>query len=86
MPLMLASPAIPPGGEMPAQFTCDGADISPPMSWSGVPEGTRSLVLVVGGSRRAIRDFPPLGRIRYPARRTGSRCGIFGKPARRGLA
>ena len=47
MPLMLASPAIPPGGEIPAQYTCDGADISPPLSWSGVPEGTGSLVLVV---------------------------------------
>ena len=47
MPLMLASPAIPPGGEIPVQYTCDGTDISPPLSWSGVPEGTRSLVLLV---------------------------------------
>ena len=44
---MLASPAIPPGGEIPVQYTCDGTDISPPLSWSGVPEGTRSLVLLV---------------------------------------
>jgi len=44
---MLASPAIPPGGEIPAQYTCDGTDISPPLSWSGVPQGTQSLVLVV---------------------------------------
>jgi hypothetical protein len=27
MPLLLASPAIPPGGEIPSQYTCDGADI-----------------------------------------------------------
>jgi hypothetical protein len=47
MPLLLASPAIPPGGEIPSQYTCDGADISPPLTWSGVPEGTKSLVLVV---------------------------------------
>jgi Raf kinase inhibitor-like YbhB/YbcL family protein len=47
MPLMLASSAIPPGGEIPVQYTCDGADISPPLSWSGVPQGTRSLVLLV---------------------------------------
>jgi Raf kinase inhibitor-like YbhB/YbcL family protein len=44
---MLVSPAMPPGGEIPAQYTCDGADISPPLSWSGVPQGTQSLVLVV---------------------------------------
>ncbi len=47
MPLMLASQAIPPGGEIPTQYTCDGADISPPLTWSAVPEGTKSLVLVV---------------------------------------
>ena len=47
MPLMLTSPAIPPGGEIPAQYTCNGTDISPPLSWSGVPQGTQSLVIVV---------------------------------------
>jgi Raf kinase inhibitor-like YbhB/YbcL family protein len=47
VPLMLASPAIPTGGTILSQDTCDGADISPPLAWLGVPEGTRSLVLVV---------------------------------------
>jgi hypothetical protein len=47
MPLLLTSPAIPPGGEIPSQYTCDGADISPPLTWSGVTDGTKSLVLVV---------------------------------------
>jgi Raf kinase inhibitor-like YbhB/YbcL family protein len=47
MPLMLASPAIPPGGEIPSQYTCDGADISPPLTWSGLPSGTQSLVVVI---------------------------------------
>jgi Raf kinase inhibitor-like YbhB/YbcL family protein len=46
MPLMLGSPTIPTGSEIPAQYTCNGADVSPPLSWSGIPEGTRSLVLV----------------------------------------
>jgi Raf kinase inhibitor-like YbhB/YbcL family protein len=47
MPLMLASPAFAPGGAIPAQYTCSGADISPPLTWSGVPVGAGSLVLVV---------------------------------------
>jgi Raf kinase inhibitor-like YbhB/YbcL family protein len=47
MPLVLASPAFAPGGAIPTEYTCDGADISPPLTWSGVPEGTKSLVLVV---------------------------------------
>ena len=67
MPLMLASPAIPPGAEIPAQYTCDGADISPPLSWSDAPAGTESLVLVVedpdapSGTFRhwAVFDIPP---------------------------
>ena len=47
MPLVITSPAIPPDGEIPAQYTCDGADISPPLTWSGVPDDAKSLVLIV---------------------------------------
>jgi Raf kinase inhibitor-like YbhB/YbcL family protein len=47
MPLMLASPAFPPGGAIPSQYTCSGADISPPLTWSGVPAAAESLVLVI---------------------------------------
>jgi Raf kinase inhibitor-like YbhB/YbcL family protein len=35
------------GGDVPTKFTCDGADISPHLAWSGVPEGTKSLALIV---------------------------------------
>jgi Raf kinase inhibitor-like YbhB/YbcL family protein len=47
MPLLLSSPAIPPGGAIPAHYTCDGADISPPLAWSGAPAGTQSFILVL---------------------------------------
>lgn len=47
MVLVLASPAFAPGGQIPTEYTCDGADISPPLTWSGAPPGTRSLVLVI---------------------------------------
>jgi Raf kinase inhibitor-like YbhB/YbcL family protein len=47
VPLILTSPAIPPSTQIPPQYTCDGADLSPPLAWSGMPEGTRSLVVVV---------------------------------------
>ncbi len=81
MPLMLASPAIPPNGEIPTQYTCDGADISPPLSWSNVPAGTGSLVLVIedpdapSGTFRhwAVFDIPPASRgldAGYTANRT----------------
>jgi Raf kinase inhibitor-like YbhB/YbcL family protein len=47
MSLILTSPAFSNGGSIPATFTCDGDDISPPLAWTGVPAGTRSLALIV---------------------------------------
>jgi Raf kinase inhibitor-like YbhB/YbcL family protein len=47
MPLLLASPVFSSGGAIPSEYTCDGADISPPLTWSGLPAGTQSLVLIV---------------------------------------
>ena len=35
------------GGTMPARFTCDGNSISPPLSWSGAPVGTRSFAVLM---------------------------------------
>jgi Raf kinase inhibitor-like YbhB/YbcL family protein len=47
MTLSLTSSAFSPGGAIPARYTCEGDDCSPPLAWSGVPAGTRSLVLIV---------------------------------------
>jgi len=46
MDIKVTSPAFEEGGMIPAQFTCDGADISPPLTWSTVPEGTQSFALI----------------------------------------
>jgi Raf kinase inhibitor-like YbhB/YbcL family protein len=32
---------------IPSRHSCDGEDVSPPLRWSNVPEGTRSLALIV---------------------------------------
>jgi len=47
MTLSLKSPAFSHLGEIPKRYTCEGSDVSPPLAWSGVPEGTESVVLVV---------------------------------------
>ncbi|UCE85411.1 MAG: YbhB/YbcL family Raf kinase inhibitor-like protein [Deltaproteobacteria bacterium] len=47
MSLGIDSPAFSDGGEIPRRFTCEGEDVSPPLSFSGIPDGTRSLVLIV---------------------------------------
>ncbi|MHB8535378.1 MAG: YbhB/YbcL family Raf kinase inhibitor-like protein [Sulfuricaulis sp.] len=47
MSLTLSSPVIRPNEDIPARYTCDGDDVSPPLSWSGLPPATKSLVLIV---------------------------------------
>jgi hypothetical protein len=47
MALDLSSPAFGPGARIPAVYTCQGRDISPPLEWRGIPPGTKSLVLIV---------------------------------------
>lgn len=42
----LKSPAFEHGGMIPAKYTCDGEDISPPLAWSDPPSETESLVLI----------------------------------------
>jgi len=45
MAMRLTSPAFTAGGRIPDRYTCDGADLSPPLSWSGAPAGTRSFLV-----------------------------------------
>lgn len=47
MSLKLVSSNFAHGDAMPATYTCDGRNVSPPLAWSGVPPGTQSLVLIV---------------------------------------
>lgn len=46
MTFKLESNAFYAGGRLPARFTCDGGDASPPLRWSGAPTGTRGFALV----------------------------------------
>jgi Raf kinase inhibitor-like YbhB/YbcL family protein len=45
--MILESTAFRDGGDVPRRYTCDGEDASPPLAWREVPEGTRTLVLMV---------------------------------------
>jgi Raf kinase inhibitor-like YbhB/YbcL family protein len=45
--IAVTSEALTEGEPIPAQYTCDGANVSPPLEWSGVPEAAQEVVLVV---------------------------------------
>ena len=47
MPLTIRSEAFTDGGRIPRVHTCEGADRSPPLGFSGVPAGAKSLALIV---------------------------------------
>lgn len=47
MSIELTSPAFNHGDAIPAKFSCDGDDISPPLQWQNVPAGTQSLAVIM---------------------------------------
>jgi hypothetical protein len=47
MSFALKTQAFPESGTIPVRYTCDGLNLSPQLTWSGAPAGTKSLALVV---------------------------------------
>lgn len=43
--LEVSSDAFEDGGAIPSRFTCDGEDVAPPLTWSGLPEGTAQVAV-----------------------------------------
>lgn len=55
--LELTSPAFGDGEPIPERHSCDGENSSPPLAWNFVPEGTRSLALIVHDPDAPSGDF-----------------------------
>jgi Raf kinase inhibitor-like YbhB/YbcL family protein len=47
MALSLKSPRFGHQEEIPTEYTCEGKDISPPLTWSGIPETAKSMAIIV---------------------------------------
>jgi Raf kinase inhibitor-like YbhB/YbcL family protein len=45
--LELSSSAFAPGGAMPQKYSCEGDNVSPPLTWASAPPGTKSFALIV---------------------------------------
>ncbi len=46
MEIKITSAAFVEGGMIPRKYTCDGEDISPPLAWTGVPDGSKTIALI----------------------------------------
>jgi Raf kinase inhibitor-like YbhB/YbcL family protein len=66
--MALSSPAFELNGPIPSQYSCDGANISPPLEWQNVPAKAAALILFViddetpgpnGGIRWVVGDINP---------------------------
>jgi len=79
--LRLQSSAFAIGGTIPADYTCDGADLSPPLSWSGVPIRTMAFTLLEQDvdTPRSTEPFTQWLLYNIPSRVTALDAGI---PAR----
>jgi Raf kinase inhibitor-like YbhB/YbcL family protein len=53
----LSSSTFENGEQIPRRHTCEGDDVSPPLSWSGAPDATRSLALVVDDPDAPVGTF-----------------------------
>jgi Raf kinase inhibitor-like YbhB/YbcL family protein len=88
--MRLTSSAFPDKGIIPSCYTCEGANISPPLEIASVPEQTKSLVLIMDDPdvpahvrSEKIWDhwiiFNMLPNIRHIPEMTGPASGTFGK-------
>ena len=57
MEINVTSPAFSNGGMIPGKFTCDGPDVSPPLSWSHLPKGTRSIAMICDDPDAPVGDW-----------------------------
>jgi hypothetical protein len=55
--LELKTSAFPPGGTIPKQFTCSGADVSPALTWSDPPPRTQSFALIMDDPDAPVGTF-----------------------------
>jgi Raf kinase inhibitor-like YbhB/YbcL family protein len=47
MTFSISSETFNDGEGIPSKYTCDAEDVSPPLAWSGIPDGAQSLALIV---------------------------------------
>jgi Raf kinase inhibitor-like YbhB/YbcL family protein len=57
MGIQLTSSAFKNGEMLPKKYTCDGDEVSPPLSWSGLPQATKSIAMISDDPDAPMRTF-----------------------------
>lgn len=71
----IMSQAFSDGDEMPAEFTCDGDNISPPLRWVNAPKGSKSFALIMTDPDAPMGTFRHWGAYNIPAERRYVKAG-----------
>ena len=71
----LLSQALDEGGAMPAEFTCDGDSLSPPLRWANPPAGTKSYALTLSDPDAPMGTYRHWGAYNIPADRRYVKAG-----------
>jgi Raf kinase inhibitor-like YbhB/YbcL family protein len=84
MAFALTSPAFRNGEKIPAKYTADGQNLSPPLAWNDAPAGTRSFVLIVEDPDAPNGTFRHWGLYNIPGERSrlpeGGELGVKAEP------
>jgi len=76
MAMDIKSSAFTNENNIPSKYTCDGADISPPLAWDGVPNGTKSFALIADDPDAPMGTWVHWVAWNIPAASTGLKEGI----------
>jgi len=76
MAFTVSSPAFQSGNAIPKQYTCDGGDRSPPLTWSDAPAGTKYFALIVDDPDAPAGTWVHWVLYDLPASRTGLPEGV----------
>lgn len=55
--LLITSPAFARGGLIPARYTCDAANVNPPLGITGMPDGTKTFAIILEDDDSPIRPW-----------------------------
>src|SRR5664280_2448637 len=76
MSLAVTTTAFSPDGSIPKSYTCDGADASPDLSWSGAPAGVQSFALIADDPDAPVGTWTHWLIWNIPAQSTGLPKGV----------